>query len=45
MAIVESFNRPNVVSRHKGLAFRATYQDAVADAAWQVRRELEKFAW
>jgi hypothetical protein len=24
-----------VLSRHKGLAFRTTYQDAVADAAWQ----------
>jgi hypothetical protein len=24
-----------VISRHKGLAFRATYQDAIADAAWQ----------
>jgi hypothetical protein len=34
-AIVEIFNRPNVISRHKVLAFRATYQDAVADAAWQ----------
>jgi hypothetical protein len=32
---VEIFNGPNVISRHKGLAFRATYQDAVADAAWQ----------
>jgi hypothetical protein len=26
---------PNVLSRHKGLAFRTTCQDAVADAAWQ----------
>jgi hypothetical protein len=34
-AIVEIFSGPNVLSRHKGLAFRATYQDAVADAAWQ----------
>jgi hypothetical protein len=24
-----------MLSHHKGLAFRATYQDAVADAAWQ----------
>jgi hypothetical protein len=24
-----------VLSRHKGPAFRATYQDVVADAAWQ----------
>jgi hypothetical protein len=31
---VEIFRGPNVLSRHKGLAFRATYQDAVADAAW-----------
>jgi hypothetical protein len=30
-AIVEIFNGPNVLSCHKGLAFRATYQDAVAD--------------
>jgi hypothetical protein len=34
-AIVEIFSRPNVLSRHKGPAFRAMYQDAVADAAWQ----------
>jgi hypothetical protein len=34
-AIVEIFNGPNVLSRNKGLAFRTTYQDAVADAAWQ----------
>jgi hypothetical protein len=34
-AIVVIFNEPNVISRHKGLAFRATYQDAVADVAWQ----------
>jgi hypothetical protein len=33
--IVEIFSGPNVLSRHKGPAFRATYQDAVADAAWQ----------
>jgi hypothetical protein len=24
-----------VLSHHKGSAFRATYQDVVADAAWQ----------
>jgi hypothetical protein len=29
------FSGPNVLSHHKGPAFRATYQDAVADAAWQ----------
>jgi hypothetical protein len=34
--IVEIFSGPNVLSHHKGPAFRATYQDAVADAAWQV---------
>jgi hypothetical protein len=34
-AIVQIFNWPNVINKHKGLAFRATYQDAVADAAWQ----------
>jgi hypothetical protein len=33
--IVEILDRPNVISRHKGLAFRETYQDVVADAAWQ----------
>jgi hypothetical protein len=26
---------PNVLSRHKGAAFKTTYQDAVADVAWQ----------
>jgi uncharacterized protein YukE len=26
---------PNVLSRHKGPAFRATYKDVVADATWQ----------
>jgi hypothetical protein len=31
--IVEIFSGPNVLSRHKGPAFRATYQDAVANAA------------
>jgi hypothetical protein len=35
-AIMEIFSGPNVLSHHKGPAFRATYQDAVADAAWQV---------
>jgi hypothetical protein len=34
-AIMEIFSGPNVLSHHKGPAFRATYQDAVADAAWQ----------
>jgi hypothetical protein len=34
-AIVEILSGPNVLSRHKGPAFRTTYQDAVADAAWQ----------
>jgi hypothetical protein len=33
-AIVEILSGPNVLSRHKGPAFRATYQDAVADAVW-----------
>jgi hypothetical protein len=35
-AIMEIFSGPNVLSHHKGPAFRATYQDAVADAAWQL---------
>jgi hypothetical protein len=34
-AIMEIFSGPNVLSRHKGPAFKATYQDAVVDAAWQ----------
>jgi hypothetical protein len=34
-AIVEIFNGPNVLSRHKGPTFRATYQDAVANVACQ----------
>jgi hypothetical protein len=34
-AIMEIIGGPNVLSRHKGPAFRTTYQDAVADAAWQ----------
>jgi hypothetical protein len=33
-AIVEIFNGPSVISRHKGPAFRATYRDVIADAAW-----------
>jgi hypothetical protein len=34
-AMMEIISGPNVLSRHKGPAFRTTYQDAVADAAWQ----------
>jgi hypothetical protein len=34
-AIVEIISGPNVLSRHKGPAFRTTYQDAVVDAVWQ----------
>jgi hypothetical protein len=34
-AIVEIISGPNVLCRHKGPAFRTTYPDAVADAAWQ----------
>jgi hypothetical protein len=34
-AIVEIISGPNVLSWHKGPAFRTTYPDAVADAAWQ----------
>jgi hypothetical protein len=34
-AIVEIISGPNVLSRHNGPAFRTTYPDAVADAAWQ----------
>jgi hypothetical protein len=30
------FSVPNVLSCHKVPAFRATYQDAVVEAAWQV---------
>jgi hypothetical protein len=33
--IVEIISGPNVLSRHMGPAFRTTYPDAVADAAWQ----------
>jgi hypothetical protein len=32
---VEIISGPNVLSRHKEPAFRATYPDAIADAAWQ----------
>jgi hypothetical protein len=32
---MEIFSGPNVLSPHKGPAFRATYQDAGANAAWQ----------
>jgi hypothetical protein len=34
-AIVEIISGPNVLNQHKGPAFRTTYQDVVADAAWQ----------
>jgi hypothetical protein len=34
-AIVEIISGPNVLSRHKGPAFKTTYPDAVAGAAWQ----------
>jgi hypothetical protein len=34
-AIVEILSRPNVLSRHKGPAFRTTYQDVVANTACQ----------
>jgi hypothetical protein len=34
-AIMEIFSGPNVLSHNKGPAFRATYQEAVAGAAWQ----------
>jgi hypothetical protein len=34
-AIMEIISGPNVLSRHKGPAFRTPCQDAVADAAWQ----------
>jgi hypothetical protein len=34
-AIVEIISGPNVLNQHKGPAFRTTYPDAVADAAWQ----------
>jgi hypothetical protein len=35
-AIMEILSGPNVLSRHKGPAFRTTYQDVVVDTAWQV---------
>jgi hypothetical protein len=34
-AIMEIISKPNMLSRHKGPAFRTTYQDVVADVAWQ----------
>jgi hypothetical protein len=34
MAIIEVLSRPNVLNCHNGLAIRATYTDAIADAAW-----------
>jgi hypothetical protein len=34
-AIVAILSEPNVINRHKGLAFRVTYLDVVPDAAWQ----------
>jgi hypothetical protein len=34
-AIMEIISGPNVLIQLKGPAFRTTYQDAVADAAWQ----------
>jgi hypothetical protein len=34
--IMEIISGPNVLSRHKGPSFRTTYQDAVANAAWQM---------
>jgi hypothetical protein len=33
--IMDIFSRPNVLRCHKGPTFKATYQDAVADVAWQ----------
>jgi hypothetical protein len=41
-AIMEIFSRPNVLSRHKGPAFRAMYQDAVADATWCNTHSLQQ---
>jgi hypothetical protein len=32
---MEIISGPNVLSRHKGPAFRTTHQDAVANVAWQ----------
>jgi hypothetical protein len=34
-AIVEILSGPNVLSCHRGLAFRATHQATVSDATWQ----------
>jgi hypothetical protein len=34
-AIMKILSGPNVLTRHKGPAFRTTCQDAVADATWQ----------
>jgi hypothetical protein len=34
-AIVEIFQALKVISRHKGLGYRASNSDAVADATWQ----------
>jgi hypothetical protein len=34
-AIVEIISGPNVLNQHKGPAFGTTYQDVVADVAWQ----------
>jgi hypothetical protein len=34
-AMMEIISGPNMLSRHKGPAFRTTYQDPVADTAWQ----------
>jgi hypothetical protein len=35
-AIMKIISRPNVLSGHKGPAFRTTFQDAVANAAWHM---------
>jgi hypothetical protein len=34
-AVIEIFFGSRVISRHLGLAFRASHSDAVADATWQ----------
>jgi hypothetical protein len=34
-AIMEIISGPNVLSHHKGPAFRTTYQDALANTTWQ----------
>jgi hypothetical protein len=41
-ATVGILNGPNVIIRHKGFTFRATYQDVVADAAWQAITTLNR---